>query len=199
MKIIGITGGIGSGKTTVTDFLKEKGFQVVDADLIARKIVEPGTTILGELVSYFGDIILKPDGSLDRKKLAELAFADSIQKGALDKITHGAILENISSQIKEIQKQLNPALVFVDAALLIETGLHQKMDEVWLITAHEKLRIQRVASRDHLDAERVKQLIQAQMSDEQKASHSFRIINNSGTKTELYDTLEKILRDYETV
>ena len=199
MKIIGITGGIGSGKTTVTDFLKEKGFQVVDADLIARKIVEPGTTILGELVSYFGDIILKPDGSLDRKKLAELAFADSIQKGVLDKITHGAILENISSQIKEIQKQLNPALVFVDAALLIETGLHQKMDEVWLITAHEKLRIQRVASRDHLDAERVKQRIQAQMSDEQKASHSFRIINNSGTKTELYDTLEKILRDYETV
>jgi len=199
MKIVGITGGIGSGKTTVTEFLKTKGFQVVDADLIARKIVEPGTKVLGELVSHFGDVILKPDGSLNREKLAELAFTDSAQKNTLDRITHSAILENILTRIKEIQTQQNPALVFVDAALLIETGLYQKMDEVWLITAHETLRIKRVVKRDGLEAERVKQRIRTQLSDEQKARHSFRIINNSGTKKELYDTIEKILRDYETV
>lgn len=199
MKIIGITGGIGSGKTTVTEFLKGKGYQVVDADLIARKIVEPGTKVLGELVFHFGDAILQPDGSLNRKKLAEMAFMNPAQKSALDRITHSSILENISAQIEEIHTQQNPALVFVDAALLIETGLYEKMDEVWLVTAHESLRIQRVVARDRLDAERVKQRIQAQMSDEQKAKHSFRIIDNSGTKKELYDTLEKILRDYETV
>jgi dephospho-CoA kinase len=199
MKIIGITGGIGSGKTTVTEFLREKGYQVVDADLIARKIVEPGTEVLGELVLHFGDLILQPDGTLNRKKLAELAFMDKVQKNALDQITHGAILENVSTQIKEIQTQHNPKLVFVDAALLIESGLYQKMDEVWLVTAHEALRIQRVIARDRLDAERVKQRIQAQMNDEQKARHSFRIIHNSGTKLQLYNTLEKILREYETV
>lgn len=199
MRIVGITGGIGSGKSTVTEYLKGKGFQVVDADLVARKIVEPGTEVLGELVSFFGNAILKPDGSLNRKKLAELAFANSAQKSALDRITHGAILKNILSQIKEIQTLQNPDLVFVDAALMIETGLYKKMDEVWLITAHETLRIQRVAARDRLDAERVKKRIRTQMSDEQKAPYSFRIINNSGTKIELYDTLEKILRDYETV
>lgn len=199
MKIIGLTGGIGSGKTTVTEFLRRKGYHVVDADLIARKIVEPGTEVLGELVSHFGGVILQPDGSLNRKKLAELAFINTTQKGVLDRITHGAILKNILKEIKNIQTQRKPALIFVDAALLIETGLYQKMDEVWLITAHEPLRIQRIVARDSLDTKSVEQRIRAQMSDEQKARYSFRIINNSGTKVELYDTLEKILRDYETV
>jgi dephospho-CoA kinase len=199
MKIIGITGGIGSGKTTVTEFLKGKGYQVVDADMIARKIVEPGTEVLGQLVSHFGGSILHNDGSLNRKRLAELAFVNPAKKDELDWITHGAILENITQEINNIRIQLNPKLVFVDAALLIETGLYKKMDEVWLVTAHEALRIQRVVARDRLDAERVKQRIRAQMSDEQKARHSFRIINNAGTKEELYNALEKILREYETV
>jgi dephospho-CoA kinase len=199
MKIIGITGGIGSGKSTVADFLKGKGYHVVDADLISRKIVEPGTEVLDELVSHFGEDILNSDGSLNRHKLAELAFIDSVQKDALDRITHGAILDTITIQIEEVRNRLNPGLIFVDAALLIETGLYKKMDEVWLVTAHETLRIKRVVERDRQDAERVRQRIRAQMSDEQKARHSFRIINNSGTKKELYDILEKILRDYETI
>lgn len=199
MKIIGLTGGIGSGKTTVTEFLKEKGYQVVDADMIARKIVEPGSEILRELVSHFGDVILQPDGSLNRQKLAELSFINTTQKAVLDRITHKAILDGIQKKVEIIQTQLNPALVFVDAALLVETGLYQKMDEVWLITADEELRIQRVVARDSLDAEHVRQRIRAQMTDEQKALHSFRIINNSGTKENLYDNLEKILRDYETI
>lgn len=199
MRIIGLTGGIGSGKTTVSEFLKGKGYQVVDADVIARKIVEPGSEVLDELVAHFGQVILQSDGSLNRMKLAELSFADSVQKGFLDRITHGAILDNILKQMKEIETQLNPALVFVDAALLIETGLYKKMDEVWIVIADETLRIQRVVQRDHLDTEQVRQRIIAQMSDEQKLSHSFRIINNSGTKKELYTSLEKILREYETV
>ena len=119
MKIIGLTGGIGSGKTTVTDFLKRKGYQVIDADVIAREIVEIGSDVLSELVSHFGESILQPDGSLNRQKLAELAFENSAQKDILDRITHGAIIETISSQIKSIQLQQKPSLVFVDAALLI--------------------------------------------------------------------------------
>ncbi len=199
MKIIGLTGGIGSGKTTVTDFLKRKGYQVIDADEIAREIVAPGTQVFSELVLHFGEAILHSDGSLNRQKLAELAFINSAQKDVLNRITHGAILETISAQIKSIQTKQNPSLVFIDAALLIETGLYKKVDEVWLITAQENLRIQRVMSRDHMDADSVKQRILAQMSDEQKASFSLRTINNSGTKVELFDTIEKILRDYETV
>jgi len=199
MKIIGITGGIGSGKSTVTEFLKGKGYHVVDADMIARKIVEPGTEVLSKLVSHFGDAILLTDGSLNRPKLAELAFVNPAQKEILDIITHGAILDTITTQIEKVRTELNPTLIFVDAALLVETGLYKKMDEVWLVTAHEALRIQRVVARDRLDAEKVKQRIRAQMTDEQKARHSFRIINNSGTIEELYDNLEKILRDYETV
>lgn len=199
MKIIGITGGIGSGKTTVTEFLKAKGYQVVDADMVSREIVEPGTTVLGELVSHFGASILQSDGTLNRKRLAELAFVNSSEKDELDRITHDAILQNITQKIDKLQMDQNPKLVFVDAALLIETGLYKKMDEVWLITADEALRVQRVEARDRLDAKGVRQRIRAQMSDEQKARHAFRIINNSGTKEELYNTMEKILRNYETV
>lgn len=199
MKIIGITGGIGSGKTTVTEFLKRKGYQVVDADMVARKIVEPGTAVLGELVTHFGDSILQRDGSLNRTRLAELAFANSSEKNELDRITHGAILENIMQQIEKLQMQQNLNLVFVDAALLIETGLYKKMDEVWLVTANETLRAKRIEARDRSDAKAVRQRIRAQLSDEQKARHAFRIIDNSGTKEALYNTMEEILRNYETV
>lgn len=199
MKTIGITGGIGSGKSTVTEFLKQKGYPVIDADLIAREVVAPGGKVLADLVSHFGDVILQSDGSLDRQKMAELAFADPMQKEILDRLTHGAILETIKNRIHTLQTQQNPSLIFVDAALLIETGLYSTMDEVWLVTAHETLRVQRVVARDKLDAERVKQRIRMQMTDRQKALYSFRIINNSGTKEELYEMIEKILREYETV
>jgi dephospho-CoA kinase len=199
MKTIGITGGIGSGKSTVTEFLKEKGYPVVDADLIARKVVEPGTRVLAELVSHFGQGILQTDGTLDRNKLAEVAFSTPSNKEMLDRLTHGAILATISKQIEKLQDELNPALIFVDAALLIETGLYRIMDEVWLVTAQESLRIQRVVTRDRIDSEKVKKRIRLQMTDEQKARHAFRLINNPGTKEELYEIIEKILRDYETI
>jgi dephospho-CoA kinase len=199
MKIIGLTGGIGSGKTTVTDFLQRKGYQVIDADEVAREIVQPGTEVLSELVTHFGEAILQSDGSLNRQKLAELAFKNSAQKEVLDRITHGAIMETISEQIKNIQSQQKPKLIFVDAALLIETGLYKKMDEVWLITTQEDLRIQRVMSRDHMDADKVKQRILAQMSDKQKEGYATRMINNSDSKDKLYEKIEMILREYETV
>lgn len=199
MKIIGITGGIGSGKSTVTQFLREKGYHVVDADLIAREIVAPGTKVLSELVSHFGRGILQNDGSLDRKKLAELAFASPEETKQLDRITHSAILGSVQTRIEQLQKELNPTILFVDAALLIETGLYRSVDEVWLVTAHETQRITRVAARDKTDAKSIRQRIRMQMTDEQKSRHAYRIINNSGTKQELYELLEKILRNYETV
>lgn len=199
MRIIGITGGIGSGKSTVTQFLREKGYHIVDADLIAREIVAPGTAVLEELVAHFGSDILLSDGSLNRKKLAELAFATPAETKELDRITHSAIIKSVQAQIEQSEKELNPPILFVDAALLIETGLYKKVDEVWLIVAHEALRIKRVAKRDATDANRIKQRIRMQMTDEQKTRHAYRVIDNSGTKQELYDLLEKILRNYETV
>lgn len=198
MKTIGITGGIGSGKSTVTEFLKGKNYPVIDADMIAREIVEPGSEVLAQLVSHFGGSILNPDGTLNRKALADLAFANPSQKLMLDKITHGAILDMVSKRISALKNSMKASLLFVDAALLIESGLNRQMDEVWLVTAHEALRIKRVVARDRLDAERVKKRIRMQMSDEQKSRLAYRIIDNSGTKEELYQALEKILREYET-
>jgi len=198
MKTIGITGGIGSGKSTVTEFLKGKNYPVIDADMIAREIVEPGSEVLAQLVSHFGGSILNPDGTLNRKALADLAFANPSEKLMLDKITHGAILDMVSKRISALKNSMKASLLFVDAALLIESGLNRQMDEVWLVTAHEALRIKRVVARDRLDAERVKKRIRMQMSDEQKSRLAYRIIDNSGTKEELYQALEKILREYET-
>lgn len=199
MKIIGITGGIGSGKSTVTQLLRKKGYHVVDADLIAREIVAPGSEVLGKLVEQFGPAIRLPDGSLNRQKLAELAFANPTQKEILDHLTHKAILDEISVRTNKIRDELNPSKVFIDAALLIETGLFKFVDEVWLVTAPAEQRVQRVIARDHMNANEVKRRMGLQMTDDQKAKYAFRTIDNSGTKKDLYESIEKILREYETV
>lgn len=199
MKTIGITGGIGSGKSTVTDFLRQKGYPVIDADEAAREIVKPGSRVLMELADEFGEGILLPDGSLNRKELAAQAFSCKKKKIALDRITHGAILASIKGNIEQLKCQGNTTLVFVDAALMVETGLHQFMDEIWLITADEKIRINRVMTRDMVAKNHVMERMKFQLSDEEKSEYASRVIDNSKTKNELYRELERILEAYEAV
>jgi len=199
MKTIGITGGIGSGKSTVTDFLREKGYPVIDADAAAREIVKPGSPVLMELADEFGEVILMPDGSLNRKELAAQAFSCKKKKIALDRITHGAILSSIKNELQRIKAQGDASLIFVDAALMVETGLYQFMDEIWLIKADEKIRINRVMTRDRVEQSHVLERMKFQLSDEKKSEYASRVIDNSKTKSELYQELERILELYEAV
>ena len=192
MRVIGLTGGIGTGKSTASEYLRKQGFSIIDADRISREIVEPGTLLLKELEKNFGSGIIKDDGTLDRKALAAIVFSDKEKKSRLDGLMHGHILDEIERKISESQSGEGRGII-VDAPLLFETGLEKKCDQVWLITADEKLRILRVCERDGMDPEEVRARIQNQMADEEKKESAHRIVDNSGSKEALLAQLAELI------
>lgn len=192
MRVIGLTGGIGTGKSTASEYLRKQGFSIIDADRISREIVEPGTLLLKELEKNFGSGIIKDDGTLDRKALAAIVFSDKEKKSRLDGLMHGHILDEIERKISESQSGEGRGII-VDAPLLFETGLEKKCDQVWLITADEKLRILRVCERDGMDPEEVRARIQNQMADEEKTERAHRIVDNSGSKEALLAQLAELI------
>lgn len=192
MKRIGITGGIGSGKSTVSAYLRAKGYQVVDADQVARDVVKPEGDVLNQLVREFGEEILSDDGTLNRKKLAGMTFDNSIKKQKLDSLTHGAILREIRKRLDELDRA-GVELAFVDAALLVETGLHQDMDMIWLVAAEEARRIDRVSSRDGLAPSEVKKRMDHQLGDTEKARVADEVILNDDDIKSLKKKTDKLL------
>lgn len=192
MRVIGLTGGIGTGKSTASEYLRKQGFSIIDADRISREIVEPGTLLLKELEKNFGSGIIKDDGTLERKALAAIVFSDKEKKSRLDGLMHGHILDEIERKISESQSGEGRGII-VDAPLLFETGLEKKCDQVWLITADEKLRILRVCERDGMDPEEVRARIQNQMADEEKKERAHRIVDNSGSKEALLAQLAELI------
>lgn len=192
MRVIGLTGGIGTGKSTASEYLRKQGFSIIDADRISREIVEPGTLLLKEIEKNFGSGIIKDDGTLDRKALAAIVFSDKEKKSRLDGLMHGHILDEIERKISESQSGEGRGII-VDAPLLFETGLEKKCDQVWLITADEKLRILRVCERDGMDPEEVRARIQNQMADEEKKERAHRIVDNSGSKEALLAQLAELI------
>ena len=196
MKIIGITGGIGSGKSTVAAWLSQRGYPVVDADQVARDLVIPGSPVLRELAEAFGEDILDEGGLLDRKALARKAFADPEQKKTLDRITHGPILREIRRRLEDFRTQ-GQQLAFIDAALLIETGLSKDVDEVWLLVADSERRAAWVSGRDRTTEGQVRSRMAAQLPDALKAAEADFIIENNGSIPELLARVEERLKQYE--
>lgn len=193
---IGLTGGIGSGKTTISKYLIDKGHNVIDADVIARDVVSPGSKALEDIKREFGSGFFLEDGSLDRKALGELVFNNPSEKKKLEEITHKEI-------IKEIKRQLNlfgekeKKIVFLDAPLLFEVGLDKYVDLVWLVTASQKNRGKRVSVRDNISIDDVEARIRNQMAEEEKIERADVKIDNNGTKEELYQEIDKLLGKYE--
>lgn len=198
--IIGLTGGIGSGKSTVSGYLSERGYPIVDADEISRNIAEPGSEVLPELAAVFGSGIIRDDGSLDRRLLADIVFPDPVKKKKMDEIMLSRILPMIRQKAEEEEKKqsLMPGAgpVFMDVPLLFETGLDKDCDKVWVVTADLEKRIERVAQRDGTDAEHVRARIRNQMSDEEKIARADHVLYNSGTKEELTEEIDELLKIY---
>ncbi len=186
---IGLTGGIGSGKSTVTNYLRKKGYLVIDADKIARDITLPGSPTLERLGEFFGKDIILTDGSLDRKLLGERAFSGEQERKKLDEITHGEICDRIRRELVDAGERT----VFVDAPLLFEVGLNEDVDQVWLIVADPALRVERVALRDNVSPDHVKSRINSQMGEEEKIRRADIVIQNTGTKEELYRKIDELL------
>lgn len=192
MKLIGLTGGIGAGKSTVSDYLKQKGYPVLDADLVAREIVEPGTETLSELSRTFGEEILNPDRSLDRGALAKIAFSDPENKKILDQIMHGKVIEILLSRAKAMTEE---PVVFIDVPLLFETGMDRYMDQVWLVDADEDVRIQRVMERDGSSMEDVQKRIRYQSGRDEKIKRSDVVLNNCCDRDILYKQIDERLSE----
>lgn len=191
MKVIGLTGGIASGKSTVSSYLKELGAIIVDADIVAREIVEKGQPALKEIIDYFGKEVLLSDGALNRKSLGNIVFSDPQKLQVLNKITHKRIIENIEEKIKHYRHLDNVKAIFIDAALLIEMKMNFLTDEIWLVTTSKEIQLKRLMLRDNLSFDEAINRINSQMSLEQKKEVSDVIIDNSGD----YDYLKQQVND----
>ncbi len=196
MKVIGLTGGIGSGKSTVSFYLSQKGFYIIDADKMAHELTEKGSPCLSGLVAAFGDEILFEDGSLNRKKLGTIVFADDEKKAILEELTTKVIVKKISDEISELRKNNKYDIIILDVPLLFETGMDSLADYVWLVVADDDVRVSRVMARDGISEEQVRLRIKNQMSTELKAKHATEIIDNSKGKEELYLRIEQLLAEY---
>ena len=190
--LVGLTGGMGSGKTLASSFFHELGAHIIDADLICRKLVEPGQPALQEITDYFGKLIIDKSGNLNRNKLGQLVFCDSKKREKIQNILHPKVFKVEKLNYKAICK-INPkALVIVDAALLIESANYKEMDKVIIINADEKIRIQRILSRGKWNHEEIVARLKSQMPNEEKIKYADFVLENSKDKTYLKEQVKNL-------
>lgn len=188
---IGITGGIGCGKSTLLNWLKNQGVYYIDADVIAREVVEKGSIVLKELQNEFGEIIIDSDGYLKRDVLAKIVFNDKKALNDLNEIMHSAICDRIAEKTKQAENAgIN--LMFYDVPLLIEINLHKLMDEVWVVWAENEVCVSRIVERNKITTDEAIKRIQSQMPITEKKAYADVLLENSGTIKEFYEKIEKI-------
>ena len=175
--IIGLTGGIGSGKSTVAKVLEKYGYETVDADAVSREVTGKGSPALRELASYFGEDIILEDGSLDRKLLRERAFVNEENKAFLE--------DTVTKRIISISKERLKGNCVYDAPTLLENGLQSMVDMIIVVTARKDIRIKRVMNRDHITRKQVLAIMDKQMPDKEKVKYADIVIKNNGTLEEL--------------
>ena len=178
---VGLTGGIGSGKSAATDRFTEHGITVVDADVIAREVVLPKTPALETITEHFGDSILTEDGELDRSTLRRIIFNNPTEKLWLENLLHPIIRKSLLEKIQ----QSTSAYTILSAPLLLENNLEKLVDRVLVIDCDPKLQIERTQKRDNSDPDTVKKIIDQQISREQRLSRADDVITNNGALEEL--------------
>ncbi len=190
--LIGITGGIGSGKTVISDYLSGLGENVIYSDETARAAVMPGKKGYERIKKEFGDEFFQAEGLLDRKKLAAYVFDKKDRLEKLNAILHPIILDMIYKEAESLRGR-----VFIEVPLLIQSGMHKKMDLVWVVIADRDTRKKRIKIRDGLGDTLIEQRMKAQMSDEDMAAYADEIIENSGNVQELYGKIDALLKKPE--
>jgi dephospho-CoA kinase len=183
--LVGLTGGMGTGKTLAASFFKELGAFVLDADLICRKLVEPEQPAWREISDIFGKEVFTASGNLDRKRLANIIFKNSQKKRILEGILHPKVFEIEELKYESIRKDYPNALVIVDAALLIESGNYKKMDKIIVVNSDEKNQIDRIIARSQLSLDEVTTRINNQIPSEEKVRYADFILENSLDKDSL--------------
>lgn len=192
MLLVGLTGGIASGKTVVSNNLRDLGAHVIDADDISRAVMVPRTKCWKKLVENFGDTILKKDSTIDRKSLASLIFDDPQKRKCLNDIVHPEITKRINRKVALINAEHSDAIVIIEAALLVETGTYKKYDKLIVVYANEDLQEERIINRDGINRDEARKRIEAQWPMAKKMEVADYLIKNEGS-------LELLCRDTEGV
>lgn len=195
MFVIGLTGGISSGKSTVEGILSKLGAYIIDTDRIAREVVQPQKTAWREIVQCFGERVLALDGTIDRKALGEIVFKDSNFRQRLEEITHPRILECVRQEMAEAE-QKGIRILVLDVPLLIEAGWRHMADEVWVVYVDSATQRSRLMKRDGIPCEQAQQRIRAQMNLEDKVRHGDVVIDNSGN---LAQTTEQVVTAWRRI
>ena len=192
--LAGLTGSMGSGKTTVAKFFKSLGAYVLDADEICRSLVEPGKPAWREMIDLLGNEIVKDDQTLDRQKIADIVFKDPGKKKTLESILHPRVMEEEQVVYKEILKKDPDALVIIDAALLIESENYRKVDKVIVVGCDEKTQLSRIMKKNIFSREDAQRRLEQQMPFEYKIKYADYVILNNSELSVLKEKVEKLFR-----
>ena len=195
MRLIGLTGSIGTGKSTVSKMLSKRGVEVIDADAISRHISKVGNEGYNKIVELFGEGVLGEDKSLDRKKIGGIVFSNREELKRLNDAMHPLIMNEIEKRVKELERAGHDIAV-LDAPLLIETGLNESVDFVLLIVCSEDIQLDRIQKRDGLDRKQAQGRIRNQMEQDAKREYADYVIDNSKDIHSLEDEVEKFLEYY---
>lgn len=196
MLVVGLTGGIATGKSTVSALLKASGIPVVDADILAREAVAPGTRALSQITDFFGAEVIQPDGTLDRKKLGTIVFNDPIKLSKLNSIVHPAVRRAMLWNILKYWVR-GQRICIVDVPLLIEGGLWKWMGRVVVVYCSAELQLQRLMARDNSTLVDASARLQAQLPISSKIPYADVVIDNSGTVSDLEDQVRLCVKRLE--
>ncbi len=192
---VGLTGGIASGKSTVSEAFARLGAKVLDADEVAREVVLPGKPAWTKLRHIFASEFFHPDGRLNRSKLRRLVFAHPEQRSRLNEIVHPEVMREIDFRFEQLTSSAEHAVVLVDVPLLIEVGVAHRFDKVVVVYANESVQVMRLMQRDGLSREEARQALSVQIDLREKAKKADFVIDNSGTPGETQAQVEKVWQE----
>lgn len=192
-KIIGITGGIASGKSTVVAEIRKHGYQVIDADQVVHELQAKGGKLYQALCNWLGTDILQENGELDRKKLGQLIFSSKDMLEKSSRLQNGIIREELAKRRDELAK--TQKVFFMDIPLLIEHDYMEWFDDIWLVHLDEKTQLERLVMRNHFSKEEAKKRMASQMSTEAKKPYADKLLDNSGDLTELKAQINQLLQE----
>jgi dephospho-CoA kinase len=192
--VIGVTGNIATGKSTVLQYLAAKGAHIVDADKLAHRTMAPDGAAYEKVIKEFGSRIVKEDGTIDRKKLGRIVFSDPAALGRLERIVHPQVFDLIQQEIADTASPV----VILEAIKLLEAGLSVTLcDEIWVVTSRPEIQLQRLMESRGMDADQARRIIELQPPQAAKVNQADRVIRNDGTVDELYAQLDDIWADLQ--
>jgi len=197
--LLGVTGGIASGKTVVSEILEELGAPLIDLDIIARQVVEPGTIALENIIDYFGKQVLHEDESLDRKKLSNIIFQDMEKRKKLESFTHPPIFEEFLKQVDEIAKKTPGAIIQVSIPLLIEENLQFMFDKIVVVYISKELQIERLVLRNGISRADASNMLNSQLPLDEKVGYADFVINNENSIEETGRQVEEMWQELKKI